>query len=102
MAASGWLGLSVARVFRSSVAHAASGPAYDSGAKFELAISEVELRRNSAGRVLMARIYQPKGPGPFPTVFDLHGGAWNVKNASLKYPWIVRWQPAVCSSWPST
>jgi acetyl esterase len=84
MAASGWLGLSVARVFRSSVAHAAVG--YDPGAKFELAISEVELRRNSAGRALMARIYQPKGPGPFPTVLDLHGGAWNVKNRFAEEP----------------
>lgn len=30
--------------------------------------------------MLMARIYQPKGPGPFPTVLDLHGGAWNRKD----------------------
>jgi acetyl esterase/lipase len=37
----------------------------------------VELRRNSVGRTLMARIYQPKGMGPFPTVLHLHGGAWN-------------------------
>ena len=28
----------------------------------------------------MARIYQPAGPGPFPTVLDLHGGAWNAKD----------------------
>jgi len=34
----------------------------------------------------MARIYQPKGPGPFPTVLDLHGGAWNAKNRLAEEP----------------
>jgi len=49
-------------------------------------VSDVELRRNSAGRMLMARIYQPKGPGPFPTVLDLHGGAWNRKDRLAEEP----------------
>ena len=35
----------------------------------------------AAGRVLMARVYQPKGTGPFPTVLDLHGGAWGLLGA---------------------
>ena len=61
-------------------------PAYDPAATFELAVSEVELRRNSAGRMLMARIYQPKGAGPFPTVLDLHGGAWNAKDRRAEEP----------------
>src|SRR5882757_2254677 len=86
MVASGGIALSAARTFRSSVAHAASVPAYDPGASFDLAVSEVELRRNSAGRMLMARIYQPKGPGPFPTVLDLHGGAWNRKDRLAEEP----------------
>jgi acetyl esterase/lipase len=86
MVASGGIALSAARTFRSSVAHAASVPAHDPGASFDLAVSEVELRRNSAGRVLMARIYQPKGPGPFPTVLDLHGGAWNRKDRFAEEP----------------
>ena len=51
--------------------------AYDPAAKLEITVSEVEIRRNSAGRMLKARIYQPKGAGPFPSVLDLHGGAWN-------------------------
>ena len=34
----------------------------------------------------MARIYQPKGPGPFPTVLDLHGGAWNSKDRFAEEP----------------
>jgi acetyl esterase len=86
IAAAGGTGLSAARMFRPGVAYAASPPAYDPGGKFDLAVSEVELRRNSAGRMLMARIYQPKGPGPFPTVLDLHGGAWNRKNRLAEEP----------------
>src|SRR5207245_7850173 len=53
---------------------------------FDLAVSEVELRRNGAGRMLIARIYQPNGPGPFPTVLDLHGGAWNRKDRFAEEP----------------
>ena len=60
--------------------------AYDPSARFELVVSEVELRRNAAGRMLMARIYQPKGAGLFPTVLDLHGGAWNRKNRFAEEP----------------
>jgi acetyl esterase/lipase len=66
-----------------AVAGSAAAPrssAYDRQGRFELEVSEVELRRNSAWRMLMARIYQPMGRGPFPVVLDLHGGAWNRKN----------------------
>src|SRR5260370_7173047 len=34
----------------------------------------------------MGRIYQPKGAGPFPTVLDLHGGAWNAKDRHAEEP----------------
>jgi len=60
--------------------------AYDPKAKFELKVSEVEFRRNAAGRTLMARIYQPQGAGPFPTLLDLHGGAWNRKDRLAEEP----------------
>jgi len=59
---------------------------YNPHAKFDLKVSEVELHRNQAGRMLMARIYQPDGPGPFPIVLDLHGGAWNAKNRTAEEP----------------
>lgn len=67
-------------------AQAAGLPAYDPNARFDLVVSEVELRKNAAGRMLMARIYQPQGPGPFPTVLDLHGGAWSRKDRFAEEP----------------
>jgi acetyl esterase len=86
MAATGASGLPAAGTFWPSAIHAAGAPGYSPAARFDLAVSEAELRRNSAGRMLMARIYQPKGPGPFPTVLDLHGGAWNRKNRFAEEP----------------
>ena len=68
----------------------AGGPlmktAYDPAARFELKVSEVEFRRAASGRMLMARIYQPQGVGPFPTLLDLHGGAWNNKDRLANEP----------------
>jgi acetyl esterase len=64
----------------------AAATAYDPAANFELEAKEVEFRRNVAGRMLMARIYAPKGPGPFPTILDLHGGAWNNKDRHAEEP----------------
>jgi acetyl esterase/lipase len=78
--------LPIVRLLWPGAAHAAATLSYDPNAQFDVAVSEVELRRNSAGRMLMARIYRPKGPGPFPTILDLHGGAWNGKNRLAEEP----------------
>jgi acetyl esterase len=59
---------------------------YDPTAKLELKVSEVEFRRTAVGRQLMARIYQPQGAGPFPTLLDLHGGAWRNKDRFAEEP----------------
>jgi acetyl esterase len=59
---------------------------YDPAGTFDLKVSEIEFRRTPAGRQLMARIYQPQGPGPFPTVLDLHGGAWRRKDRLAEEP----------------
>ncbi|MGH7308132.1 MAG: alpha/beta hydrolase [Candidatus Rokuibacteriota bacterium] len=59
---------------------------YDPAAVFELKVSEIEFRRTASGRTLMARIYQPQGSGPFPTLLDLHGGAWNHKDRLANEP----------------
>ena len=86
MAATSLVALPMVRMLTSAAAHAAGALAYDPNARFDLAVTEVELLRNSAGRTLMARIYQPKGTGPFPTVLDLHGGAWNRKDRLAEEP----------------
>jgi acetyl esterase/lipase len=36
---------------------------------------DVEYQRQN-GHPLLARLYQPIGPGPFPAVLEVHGGAW--------------------------
>ena len=60
--------------------------AYNPSGKFEVKVTEVDFRRTKAGRQLMARIYQPTGAGPFPTMLDLHGGAWNAKDRFAEEP----------------
>ena len=71
-----------------SVAQGRAGmkTSYDPAAKFELKVSEVDFLRTPGGRQLMARIYQPQGAGPFPTVLDLHGGAWRRKDRFAEEP----------------
>src|SRR2546423_470430 len=74
-------------VLRSRLAHPRAAPERAAGdmpshpaATFVLKVSGMEFRRTAGGRQLMARIYQPQGAGPFPTVLDLHGGAWRHKD----------------------
>jgi len=59
---------------------------YDPAGKFELAVTDVPFLRTPAGRQLMARVYRPQGAGPFPTVLDLHGGAWRRKDRFAEEP----------------
>ena len=75
-------------------AHAAGLPAYDPNATFDLVVSEVELRRNTAGRMLMARIYQPKGPGPSPPFSTCMAAPGTARTVSPKSRWIARWRRA--------
>jgi len=44
--------------------------------EFEVDVRDVEYQ-NQSGKPWLARIYQPKGTGPFPTIVDVHGGAWH-------------------------
>jgi len=49
---------------------------YDPTAQFAVKDRDVEYRR-VGGRSLLAHIFEPQGPGPFPMLVDIHGGGWN-------------------------
>jgi acetyl esterase/lipase len=58
---------------------------YNPSNRYEIKVWDVEFRRDPA-RMLMARIYQPQGEGPFPALLDLHGGAWNDQDRTANAP----------------
>jgi acetyl esterase/lipase len=47
--------------------------------RYEIDVTDVEYLRHGT-KPLLARIYKPRGTGPFPLVIDLHGGAWCNKD----------------------
>ena len=53
-------------------------------AQFQVDVVDFEYQHDP---VLLARVYQPKGSGPFPCIVDVHGGGWGtgdrLNNASL-------------------
>jgi acetyl esterase/lipase len=55
-------------------------------ARFEIETRDIEYLRHGDA-ALLARLYRPKGPGPFPALIDVHGGAWasgdRLNNAPL-------------------
>jgi acetyl esterase len=42
----------------------------------QVGVDDVEYQQQT-GKSWLARVYRPKGAGPFPTIVDVHGGAWN-------------------------
>jgi len=56
------------------------------GADYEIEARDIEYQRGPEGP-LLARLYRPRGAGPFPAVIDVHGGAWasgdRLNNAPL-------------------
>ena len=48
-------------------------------AKHEIDVADIEYLRHG-DKPLLARMYKPRGNGPFPLVIDLHGGAWINKD----------------------
>ena len=48
----------------------------DNNSEYEVDVRDVEYQRQAANPWL-ARVYQPKGTGPFPAIVDVHGGAWH-------------------------
>lgn len=50
---------------------------YDPAAAFEVRVIDEVYRRDADGDWAV-RLYQPQGPGPFPAMLDVHGGAWST------------------------
>ena len=42
---------------------------------YEIDVEDVEYLRHG-DKPLLARMFKPRGPGPFPAIIELHGGAW--------------------------
>src|ERR1043166_565977 len=55
-------------------------------ARFEIEVRDLEYCRHRDA-ALLARLYRPKGEGPFPALVEVHGGAWasgdRLNNAPL-------------------
>jgi len=47
--------------------------------RYEITVEDVEYIRHG-NKPLLARVYKPRGTGPFPLIIDLHGGAWCNKD----------------------
>jgi acetyl esterase len=47
--------------------------------RYEIDVDDVKYLRHG-NKALLARVYKPRGAGPFPIVIDLHGGAWCKKD----------------------
>jgi acetyl esterase len=54
-------------------------------AAFEVAWQDVEYRHDGE-QGWLARIYQPRGDGPFPALIEVHGGAWNTNDRTQNAP----------------
>ena len=88
--------------FPLSALRADAATAYDPAAKFEIEVSEVELRRNQAGRMLMARIYQTEWRGTVSRPCSICMAArGTARTVTPKNRWIARWPRAACLWSPS-
>ena len=46
---------------------------------YEIHAEDVQYLRHG-NKELLARIFRPRGTGPFPALVDVHGGAWNLSD----------------------
>jgi len=51
------------------------GSGNGNGQRYEIDVEDVEYLRHG-DKPLLARVFTPRGAGPFPVIVDLHGGAW--------------------------
>ena len=47
--------------------------------RYDIDVQDIEYLRHG-DKPLLARVYKPRGTGPFPLILDVHGGAWCKKD----------------------
>jgi acetyl esterase len=52
---------------------------------YAIEVADVEYLRDD-GQPLLARLFKPQGAGPFPTVVEIHGGAWCLMDRTHDAP----------------
>ncbi len=52
---------------------------------FYIEVEDIEYRKIGT-EILMARLYRPRGPGPFPAIVEVHGGAWTSNDRTTNTP----------------
>jgi acetyl esterase/lipase len=63
--------------------------------RYEISVEDIEYLRHG-DKPLLARVYRPRGAGPFPLIVDLHGGAWCNKDRTMRES-TSRWRKAAWS-----
>ncbi len=61
---------------------------YDPKARYDVTTADV-VYRNDGAKDWLATIYRPDGEGPFPTLLEVHGGAWNDNDRSQNRGYIT-------------
>ena len=56
--------------------------------RYEVDIEEVEYLRHG-DKSLLARVFKPRGKGPFHAVVEMHGGAWRMGSSNNNDPIIL-------------
>jgi acetyl esterase/lipase len=53
--------------------------------RYEIDVTDVEYLRH-ADKPLLARLFKPRGEGPFPIIVEVHGGAWCLMDRTHDAP----------------
>src|SRR5262245_15972902 len=53
--------------------------------RYDIVVEDIEYLRHG-DTPLLARLFKPRGAGPFPLIIDLHGGAWNLGDRLMDTP----------------
>ena len=61
--------------------------------RYEVDIEEVEYLRHG-DKSLLARVFKPRGKGPFHAVVEMHGGAWHMVHGQQQQQ--LPYQSACC------